>query len=182
MENLFLFLHHFPNIQFLTIPTSTLYLSSPQSETNRLIFDKNNIIKVIIVNQCTLEDIRILIRICPYLQSLEIEVEKENLELVVRFLLLKNTTQNPRDRLLTRSKSKNITFWQHEYFNCIRCTKTQTLNSSKISSPCNHQLSSLCCRDVNYRMIEKLRTMINQETLLNDFLIEYLDQNMYLWW
>ena len=89
LEKLFLFLHHFPNIQFLTIPTSTLYLSSPQSETNRLIFDKNNIIKVIIVNQCTLEDIRILIRICPYLQSLEIEVEKENLELVVRFFITK---------------------------------------------------------------------------------------------
>jgi hypothetical protein len=39
----------------------------------------------------------------------------------------------------------------------------------------------LCYRDVNYKMIENLRTMINQETLFNDYSIEYDDQNMCLW-
>jgi hypothetical protein len=182
LEKLLLFLHHFPNIQSLTIPTSTLYLSSPQSETNRLSFNKNNITKVIIVNQCTMEDIQVLIRVCPYLRSLEVEVEKENVQLIVRFLLLKTANRNRQHRLSTRSFPKNITFWQDEYSDCIRCTKNQGSSLSKMSSPCNHRLSSLCCRDINYRMIEKLRTMINQEILLNDYSIEYVDQNMYLWW
>jgi hypothetical protein len=180
LEQLLLLLHHFPNIQLLAIPTSTLNLSSPQSETNRLIFNINNINKVILHNRCTLEDIQILIRFCPDLQCLEIEVEKEKLELIIHFLLLKCTTRNHRDQLSSRSYSKNIIFWQQEYSNCIRCTKTQNLNSFR--SPCNHQLSFLCCRDVNYRMIEKLRTMIDREILLNDYSIEYVDQKMYLWW
>jgi hypothetical protein len=179
LEQLFLLLHHFPNIQLLTIPTSTLNLSSPQSETKRLTFNTNNIKRVTILNRCTLEDVQILNRFCPYLQSLEIEVEREELELVLRFLLLRNTTRNRRDQLSTRSYSKNIIFWQQEYSNCILCTKKQNLNSFRL--PCNHHLSSLCCRDVNYRMIEKLRTMIDQATLLNDYSIEYVDQKLYLW-
>jgi hypothetical protein len=180
LEQLLLLLHYFSNIKSLTIPTSALNLSAPQSETNRLIFNTNNINKVTILNRCTLEDIQILNRFCPHLQSLEIEVEKEKLELILRFLLLRNTTRNHRDQLLTRSYSKNITFWQQEYSDCIHCTKHQNFNS--IRSPCNHHLSLLCCRDVNYRMIEKLRTIIDQETLLNDYSIEYVDQKMYLWW
>jgi hypothetical protein len=110
LEKLVLFLHYFPNIQALTTLTSTPYLSLPQSETNCLSCNKNNIIKVIIVNLCTLEDIQILIRVCPYLQSLEVEVETESLQLIVRFLLLKTTNRNRQHRLSTRSFPKNITF------------------------------------------------------------------------
>jgi len=180
LEQLLLLLHYFSNIRSLTIPTSTLNLSSPQSETNRLTFDINNVGKVTMLNRCTLEDIQILHRFCPHLQSLEIEVEKEKLELILRFLLLRNTTRNNRDQLFTRLYSKNIIFWQQEYSDCIHCTKHQNFNS--IRSPCNHHLSLLCCRDVNYRMIEKLRIMIDQERLLNDYSIEYVDQKIYLWW
>ncbi len=176
LEQLLFLLHHFPTIQILTIPTSILNLSS----TNRLKFTTNNLRKVTILNRCTLEDIQILHRFCSYLQSLDIEVEKDKLELIVRFLLLRNSNRTFRDQLSTRSSTKNLLFWQQEYSDCIRCTKNQNLNSFR--SPCNHYLSSLCFRDVNYRMIEKLRTMIDQETLLNDYSIEYIDQKLFLWW
>ncbi len=176
LEQLLFLLHHFSTIQFLTIPTSILNLSS----TNSLKFSANNLNKVTILNRCTLEDIQILHRFCPYLQDLDIEVEKEKLELIIRFLLLRNSNRTVRDRLSTHSLTKNLIFWQQEYSDCIRCTKKQNLNSFR--SPCNHHLSSLCLRDVNYRMIEKIRTMIDQETLLNDYSIEYIDQKLFLWW
>lgn len=181
-EHLLLILQNFPNIQFLTIPISILYLSSPQSETNRLTINRNKILKVTILNQCSLEDIQILLRFCPCLQNLEIEVEKENLELILHFLLLRNTNRIRQDRLSPSLCFKNIHFWKQEYTECIHCRKNQSLNSSKLLLPCNHRLSSLCCRNINYRMIEKIRAMINQKTLLDDYSIEYLDQKMHLWW
>ncbi|CAF3087611.1 unnamed protein product [Rotaria sp. Silwood2] len=181
LEQLQFFLDHFPNIKSLTIPTSVLYLCSPQSETKRLIFNKNNIIKINLINQCTLEDIQILNRFCPYLHSLEIEVDKDNLELILHFLLKIYTNQNHRNQLSTSSYSrKNIIFWQQEYSACIHCMKNRHLNSFR--SPCNHHLSSICFRDVNYMMVKKLRTKINQDALLDDYVLEYLDQNMYIWW
>ena len=97
--------------------------------------------------------------------------------LFLRFLLMRNTNRTRRDQFLsTRSYSKNIIFWQEEYSDCIHCTKHQ------FQSPCNHHLSSLCFRDINYRMIEKIRTMIDRKILLNNYSIEYVDQKMYLWW
>lgn len=180
LEQLLLLLHHFPNIHLLTISTNNLNLSLPQSETNRLMFNTNNIHKVTILNRCTLEDIQILYRFCPYLQNLEIEVEKEKLELIIHFLLMKNSIRNHRNQLSKNFYSKNIIFWKQEYSNCIRCIKKQNINSFQL--PCNHCLSFVCCRDINYRMIEKIRTMIDQQILLNDYSIEYVDQKMYLWW
>ncbi|CAF3989158.1 unnamed protein product [Rotaria sordida] len=181
LEQLQLFLHYFPNIKLLKIPTSILYLCSPQSETKRIIFNKNNIIKINLINQCTLEDIQILNRFCPYIHSLEIETDKENLELILYFLLRINTNRNHQNRSLTSSSySKNIIFWQQDYSTCIHCMKKQNLNS--FQSPCNHHLSSICFRDVNYMMVKKLRTKIDLDALLDDYTLEYLDQNMYMWW
>ncbi|CAF0796275.1 unnamed protein product [Adineta steineri] len=181
-EHLLLLLHQFPNIQFLTIPQNILYLSLPQTDTNRLIINKNKIMKVTILNQCTLEDIQILLRWCPNLQSLDIEIEKENLQLIIYFLLSKNTKQIHRNRLPLSFDFKNISFWKQEYNDCISCRNKKNLNSSIFSIPCNHHLSLLCCRNINYKMIEKFRIMINREKLLNDYAIEYLDEDMYLWW
>jgi hypothetical protein len=95
---------------------------------------------------------------------------------------LRNTNRIRQDRLSPSLCFKNIHFWKQEYTDCIHCRKNQSFNSSKLLLPCNHRLSSLCCRNINYRMIEKIRAMINQKTLLDDYSIEYLDQKMYLWW
>ena len=180
LEQLLSLLYHFPHLQSLTIPTSILNLSSPQSEINRLTFNKNNLVKIALMDLCTLEDIQILTRFCPYLQSLEVEAEKENLDLILGFLLLKNPNQNHQNRLLTCSRSKDIIFWQREYYACIRCTRNQNLTSFQL--PCNHRLSSVCFRNVNYGVMKKLQTRIDQDRLLNDYSLEYLDQNMYIWW
>lgn len=181
LEQLLLFLHHFSNIKTLTIPTTILYLNSPQSETNRLIFNKNHIMKINLLNRCTLEDIQILNRFCPYVQSLDVETENDNIEVILRFLLQINTNRNHRRRLSkTPSSSQNIIFWQQEYSACINCTKNQQLNSFQLS--CNHHLSSICFRDVNYTMVNKLRTRLRLETLLDDYTLEYLNLNMYIWW
>ncbi|CAF3519024.1 unnamed protein product [Rotaria sp. Silwood1] len=180
LEQLQLFLDHYPNIQSLTIPTSILYLYSPQSETKRLIFNKYNIININLINQCTLEDIQILNRFCPYIHNLEIQTDKDNIELILHFLLRINTNRNCQNRLSISSYMKNIILWQQEYSACIHCMKNQNLNSFR--SPCNHHLSSICFRDVNYTTVKKLRTKMNLDAFLDDYVLEYLDQNMYIWW
>ncbi|UJR14501.1 hypothetical protein I4U23_001497 [Adineta vaga] len=181
-EHLLSFSNHFPNLQSLTIPKTILYLSSPQSQTNQLTMNRNTILEVTILNQCILDDIQILLRFCPTIQSLDIEVDLENLQIILYYLLWKYTNRTHKDRQSPSIHLKNHHFWKHEYTNCLSCSKMQSINSSENALPCNHHLSSLCCRNINYRMIEKFRKMIDQEALLDDYSIEYLDQRMYLWW
>ncbi|CAF2052510.1 unnamed protein product [Rotaria magnacalcarata] len=180
LEHLLLLLNYFPNIQSLTIPTTILSLNSPLSENNRLTFNKNNILKINLLDRSTLEDIQILNRFCLYLNSLEIEADHENLELILRFLLRTSVNRNHRNRPPASPSTKNIIFWQQEYSACVRCMKTRTFTS--LQSPCNHRLSSICFRDINYLMAQKLQRRIDQEGLLEDYLLEYLDQKMYIWW
>lgn len=175
-EQLLSLIHHFPNIQFLTIRTNILNLSSPRSRKTCSQIPTNNLLKVTVLNRCTLEDIQILHRFCPYWQSLEVEVDKDLLESVIHFLLIRNAKQTFENQFHPRPSPDNLLFWKPEYSTCLRCQ----LHSSR--SPCNHHLSSLCFREINYRTIMKIQTMIQENLLLNDFSIEYIDQKMYLWW
>ena len=179
-EHLLSLIRHFPNIQFLTIHTSILNLSSPQSGTSRLQIPINNLIRVNVFNRCTLEDIQILHRLCPYWQNLEIEVEKDLLEPAINFLLLRNGKRTFQNQFLACPSTDNVLFWKPEYSTCLRCQKNRQIHSSR--SPCNHHLSSLCFREINYRMIRRIQTMIEGTLQLNDFSIEYNDQKLYLWW
>ncbi|CAF0742588.1 unnamed protein product [Adineta ricciae] len=172
----------FPNLQSLTIPKNILYLSSPQSSTNQLTIPPNKILKVTITNQCMLDDIQILLRFCPLLQSLEIEVEHDNLHSIICYLLWKSTNRIRQNRLSTSVQIKNLHIWNKEYIDCVSCSKAQHSNSWIYPLPCNHHLSSLCCRNVNYKTIVKFRKLIDEEALLDTYSIDYLDQKMCLWW
>lgn len=179
-EQLLSLIHHFPNIQFLTIRTNILNLSSPQSRTTSLQIPMNNLLKVTVLNRCTLEDIQILHRFCPYWQSLEVEVDKDLLEPVIQFLLIRNAKQTFENHFHLRPSIDHLLFWKPEYSTCLRCQRNHQLHSSR--SPCNHHLSSVCFREVNYRTIRRIQTMIEEHFLLKDFSIDYLDEKMYLWW
>lgn len=182
LEQLLLLLNLFPNIQVLTIPTSILYLNSPQTDKNRLMMNKNHLSKINLLNQCNLADLQILHRFCPYVNSLEIETDDECLEMILHFLLRMNTNQNQnqRNRSSIPLYGKGMIYWQQEHSICSHCMKNQNLLKKKF--PCNHRLSLICFREVNYSTIQRVQRKIEQDTFIEDYVLEYLDQNMYVWW
>jgi len=69
------------------------YLSIQQSETFRLVSDTNVITNIIIKEKCTLEEIQLVVTLCPRLEHLTIRVPIDFFELTLQ-LLLSNTNEN----------------------------------------------------------------------------------------
>ena len=129
---------------------------------------ENSIVNVTIRGPCTIQQIRLLIRLCPRVKSLEIEVDEEQLEPVVRFLLLAKTMVDCSAslELITIDLSSKPSFfkdwncWQRAFFS----------------------LFSLCFFNPKPGMEQKLQRMIHREKLLNDHSIGSVFNYLYLWW
>jgi hypothetical protein len=123
-----------PHLQSLTL-ANILSLGSKRTDTTDVLSRNNRITKLIIDDECQYEHVRFLIHLFPRLEYLEISIDENNLEKILRFLLSK-----------------------------LQC------------------LFSLFLLNVNYKVIEKVQSLIKNEKLLNDYTSERIQGGLYLWW
>jgi hypothetical protein len=124
-------LHSLPNLQSLTL-SNTLPFESKRKFSSR----NNQITKLIIDDdECELKHIHFLIYLFPYLEYLEIGINENNLQDILRYLLLKSK-----------------------------------------------YLFSLLLLNINYNIIEKMKTLIQNEKLIHDYTIERIHGGLFLWW
>jgi hypothetical protein len=123
--------------------------------------------------------------LCPRIKSLEIEIEEDQLEFILRFLLLDKTMNNNH---LDSSKTK-CDGWQRKFFDLFSRTQNKKLLSSDDLSNlgfnqhiANNNLFSLCFFNPQPGMEFKLQRILTREKLLNDYSIESVLNYLYLWW
>ena len=178
-EHLLIFLNHLVNLEILTIPTTILYLASPQSKAHSLHFINTKIKQLILLNLCQFQDIHIVTRFFHCLQSLEIEVTTEGLPTIISYLFHDHYRQSS---LTSRTLPRNV----DGYSSCMYCKTSRSLMSvAHIPDwrwTCTHHLSSLCCRGVNYRSFSRLQKELLRWNPDAYGSIEYLNTKMFLWW
>jgi hypothetical protein len=132
VDQLIQILYLLPNLQSLTL-ANILSLGSKRTD----VLSRNHRITKLIIDddECQFKHVRFLIHLFPRLEYLEISIDENNLEKILRFLL------------------------------------------SKL--PC---LFSLFLLNVNYKVIEKVQSLIKNEKLLNDYTSERIQGGLYLWW
>ena len=132
-----------PNIRALKVHSLCAYnlyrVSIKQTESFQMVTNENKITSLIIYNNCSLEDIRLLIRLCPRLQQMVLNISRDNLQSTVNLLLM-NTNGNTR------------------------------------------HLFSLCLLNVTPKLVKILKTMIDSNTLLNNYSFKLVYKKLYLWW
>ena len=188
-------LNHLPNLHSLTLYANTSYLSDELFQFDSM---ENRIVNVTIRGPCTIQQIRLLIRLCPRVKCLEIEVDEEQLEPIVRSLLLEKTMvdRSASLELATVDLSSKPSFfkdwncWQRAFFSLFTRPTNETLNCSSenfsvcpVIRPSHHRsLFSLCFFNPKPGMEQKLQRMIHREKLLNDHSIGSVFNYLYLWW
>ncbi len=110
-----------------------------QTETFRLLSETNKIRNVTIRERYSIENIKLLVTLCPRMQYLIIDVRLHDPESPVQYILSKSKT-NVRDL-------------------CLLCTK----HTSKST-------------------IATLKTLIESEELLDNYLMKLINNDLYLWW
>jgi hypothetical protein len=179
-------LNHLPNVHSLILYANTSYLSGKQIQSVDFFSNKNRILNVTIRGQCKIEQIHVLMNLCPHVKSLQIEIEEDQLELIIRFLLIGKTINNNH---LDSSKTK-FDCWQRKFFDLFSRTQNKKILSSDdfmnfgLNQPIsNHnQLFLLCFFNPKLGMEQKLHRIITREKLLNDYSIGSIFNYLYLWW
>jgi hypothetical protein len=142
-EQLTKLLHFTPNLHTLTFNCQSISAKDcmliQQSETFRLAANANIITNVTIQERFSSENIKLIVALCPRMQQLTLDMHPQDLESIVRFILLKTKTD-----------------LQH--------------------------LCSLCIQHTAKSMIGVLKTLIESEELLDNYLIKLIDTELHFWW
>jgi hypothetical protein len=181
-------LNHLPNVHSLILYANTSYLSGEQIQSIDFLSNKNRIVNVTIRGRCKIQQIHVLMNICPRVKCLEIEIEEDQLELIVRFLLLDKTTNNNH---LDCSKTK-FDGWQKKFFDLF--SRTQNKKNISLDDLSNFGLNQQICNNNNNNLFllaffnpkpgmeQKLQRILIREKLLNDYSIGSVLNYLYLWW
>ena len=165
-EHLTILLNDLTHLQILTIPTSILYLSIPQSIVKPTRTQNKTIQKLTLNDCCSFQDVHDVMYTFLSLKSLSIESKSEHLNMIIRYLL-----QQTRARTCFEFVRRDFRRWNQVISDLPR----QTI----IYNQC---LSSLCCRDASFVTFFQLRQKLSSEQLNLDYTIEYQSDNMHLWW
>ncbi|CAF0906703.1 unnamed protein product [Rotaria sordida] len=183
-------LNHLPNVHSLILYANTSYLTSEQIQSVDFISNKNRIANVTIRGRCTIQQIHLLMNLCPRVKCLEIEIDEDQLDLIVRFLLLEKTNHIQSDSLKTKTSFlKEFDFLQRKFLYLFSRTQNKKLTSSDDLSTfmlnqhsSTNYLFSLCFFNPKQGMEQKLQRIISREKLLNDYSIGSVFNYLYLWW
>ncbi|CAF1419559.1 unnamed protein product [Rotaria magnacalcarata] len=183
-------LKHLPNIHSLMLYANTSYLSSEQVQPVCFLSNENRITNVTIRGRCTIQQVHLLMNFCPRVKCLEIEIDEDQLESVVRFLLLGKTIHmqidSPKSKTLLLREFDSL---QRKFLYLFSRSPNKKLNPSDDLSTsmlnqhsCNSNLFSICFFNPKSGMEQKLQRMISREKLLNDYSIGSVFNYLYLWW
>jgi hypothetical protein len=155
-----------------------------------LLSNKNRILNVTIRGRCKIQQIHVLMTICPRVKCLEIEIEEDQLELIIRYLLFKKTNHIHSESLKTKPLFfKEFNIWQRKFFDLFSRTQNKKIPSTDDIShcvfnqqTCTNNLFLLCLFNPRPGMEQKLQRMMNREKLLDDYSMESVFNYLYLWW
>lgn len=183
-------LNHLPNLYSLVLYANTSYLSCDQIQPILCVSNKNRITNVTVRGRCVIQQIHLLMSICPRVKCLEIEIEEDQLELIIRFLLMgkANTTQS--ESLKAKPLLiKELDCLQRKFLYLFSRTQNKKVPSADDlsnfvfnQSSSNSNLSSLYLFNPRTGMEQKIQRMITREKLLNDYSIGSVFNYLYLWW
>ncbi len=175
-------LNHLPNVYSLILYANTSYLSGEQIQS---VSKKNRIVNVTVRGRCQIQQIHVLMNLCPGVKCLEIETQEDQLELIIRFLFLGKTTNYIH---LDSSKTK-FDNWQRKFFDLFSRTQNKKLSlvddfsnfglNSQIS---HHDLFLLSFFNPTAGMEQKLQRILSREKLLDVYSIQSVFNYLYLWW
>ena len=170
-------LNHLPNVHSLILYANTSYFSSREIPK----FDNvNRIPNVIVRGRCRLEQIDLLMKICPHMKCLQIEIDDDQLELIVRSLLSGKII----DSIDLDSSKTKFDGWSKKFVEFF--SRTQTKRRSSADNPpafsLGTELYSLCFFNPQPGMDLKLQRVLSREKYLPNYSLESLLNYLYLWW
>jgi len=178
-------LNHLPNLHSLILYANTSYLSGEQIQSTDFFSNKNRIINVTIRGRCQIQQIQVLMNLCPKMKCLEIEIDEDQFELIVRYLLIDKITNNIQ---LDSTKTK-FDSWQKKFFDLFSRTQNKKIfslddlsNFGLNQQICNNNLFLLAFFNPKPGMEQKLQRILIREKLLNDYSIGSVLNYLYLWW
>ena len=183
-------LNHLPNVHSLILYANTSYLSVEQIQSVHFLSNQNRITNVTIRGRCTIQQIHLLMNLCPRVKCLEIETEEDQLELIIRFLLFEKVNNIQSDSLKSKPLFlKEFDSWQRKFLYLFSRAQNKKLPSSDNLSPsvlnrqtCNNNLFLLSFFNPKPGMEQKLQRLINREKLLTDYFVGFEFNYLYLWW
>ena len=185
-------LNHLPNLSTLTLYSNASYLSNEQIRTIEFSSMKNRISHLHVRGQCKIQQIVLIHNLCPRLKSLEIDIEEDQLENIVRILIAPKlsqlTLEVPKEKSLSFFKEFDI--WQRKltsFFSRTSGKKVFNVESSPstdliVSSSEHRFLCSLCLFNSTVLMEQKLQRFLQREKLVQDYFIRSVFNSLYLWW
>jgi hypothetical protein len=184
-------LDQLPHADALTLYAKTSYLDDEHLSDVERVSSRTRIRHVTVRGRCSIRQVCFVTHLCPRVQSLEIEIDEEQLESIVRCCLAEKTSTNDVETAKTRSSSlfKEFDVWQRKLSDFFARTPSKTMppvDSSTLSAhspPINNdRLCSLCFVNPHIGMEQKLHRLIQREKLIDDFLVGSLFNALYLWW
>lgn len=167
-------LNRLPNVHSLTLFTNASYLSAPAN----LVRNHNRIENVLVRGLCRFEQIEILMNLTPNVKRLEIEIDDEQLEMIVRFLLPNKTVDS--------TEILKSDCWKRKFFQRFSRSKSKNNLSLNDLSIChlntNNQLFLIAFFNPKPMFEQKLLKIIHKDKLLNDFSFLSVMNYLYLWW
>lgn len=179
------FLSRLPNLVSLTLFTNTSYLTvDPQTQLIESLPIHNSIQYLIVRGRCVLDQIYLLMHLCPRVKSMELDIEEEHLEPIVRFLLTGRTSSN-----LSETKKAKSSTLKEKFSSLFSRSQNKKAIPSDVSSSdyfptsMHHaSLSSLCFLNFDAIMEQKLERLMERERLLDDYSTLFLFNYLFLWW
>jgi hypothetical protein len=129
-----------PHLHTLKYPSMSISdadcISIQQTENFQFISNTNNIKSLSINGQCSLENIKCLVTLCPKMETMKVAMDRKKMQLCLQFLLQKN-----------------------------KC-----------------EIFSLCISGVPKLCMKEVKKIIKSEKFLNNYLIQYIPRDLYLWY
>lgn len=158
-------LDHLPQLEVLTLYANTSYLSEKHIPLLDARLKNSRIRQVIIRGRSTLGQIELLRTVFPSLQALELDIDEERVDAIVRYLVIGSTTAPEPDS------------WTRKLLSRFQPTKKPPEMETF-----NPYLFSLCFFNAPVSMEQRLQRFLQREKLLDEYSIDTFVHSLYLWW
>lgn len=170
-------LNHLPNVQSLTLYSNTSYLSTKDIP---VVENGNRIPYVFVRGRCGIEQIDLLMKICPGMKYLQVEIDDEQLEWILRSLLAGKIV----DLMDWDAPKTKFDGWSKKFFDLFSRSPTKRNSSSEneFTFSLSTHLVSLSFFNPQPGMDLKLHRILSRDKLIDNYSIESVLNYLYFWW